>query len=346
MTTPLRKTVSLGLQGAGTYGAFTWGVLDRLLDEDDLVFDKISGSSSGAINAVVLADGYAHGGGRRGAQAALRRYWTTLGQTMTFSPLQRTPFDRLTGSWTLEHSPIYHLLEMAAAFHGPVWDAPLTHNPLRNFLTAMVDFERVRACTELQLFIAATNVRTGAGCMFTREELDPQRVLASACLPTVFAAVEVDGESYWDGSFVANPPLAPFLEHGARDILVVQNNPVSRSRAPRSVADIANRTNEIAFNMSFLREIAALQHGQGVPLEERGDTMAFDRPRLHLISGIDMLADYSISSKLNGELGFLLHLHEAGVAAAEAWLREHKEQIGVADTPLPATAYGRVRTAT
>jgi len=340
MTAPLCKTVSLGLQGAGTYGAYTWGVLDRLLDEDDLVFDKLSGSSSGAINAVVLADGYAHGGGRRGAQAALRRYWTTLGQAMTFSPLQRTPLDRLAGSWTLEYSPVYHLLEMGAALHGPVWDAPLTQNPLRNFLTTMVDFDRVRGCTELQLFVAATNVRTGAGRIFRRAELDPQRVLASACLPTVFAAVEVEGESYWDGSFVANPPLAPFLEHGAGDVLVVQNNPVSRNRAPRSVADIANRTNEIAFNMSFLRELAALQHGQGLPVEERGDAMVFNRPRLHMISGIELLADYSISSKLNGELGFLLHLHAAGRAAAEDWLCAHKADLGVAGAPLPPHAYG------
>jgi NTE family protein len=344
MTAPLRKKISLGLQGAGTYGAFTWGVLDRLLDEENFAIDSISGSSSGAVNAVVLADGYAFGGGRHGAQQALRRFWTTLGQAMTLSPLARTPLDRLAGNWTLEYSPIYHLMEMAAVFHGPVLETPLSQNPLRNMLTTLVDFDRVRGCEEMELFVAATNVRTGAGRIFTRQELDPQRVVASACLPTVFAAVEVDGESYWDGSFVANPPLAPFLVHGARDVLVVQNNPISRSKLPRSMADIGNRANEIAFNISFLRELSALQHGQGIPDELRGDGMVFGQPRVHMITGIDMLGEYDISSKLNGELNFLHHLHAAGAAAADAWLRDHAHEVGVTAPPVPDKVYGAVRT--
>jgi len=154
----------------------------------------------------------------RGAQQALRRFWTALGQTMSLSPMARTPLDRVAGNWTLEYSPVYHLLEMAAAFHGPVLETPVSQNPLRNVLSALVDFDRVRRCEELQLFVGATNVRTGGGHVFIRKELDPQRVLASACLPTVFAAVEVDGETYWDGSFTANPPLAPFLQLGAHEL--------------------------------------------------------------------------------------------------------------------------------
>jgi NTE family protein len=322
------KPISLGLQGAGTYGAFTWGVLDRLLDDENFLIESISGSSSGAVNAVVLADGYAFGGGRKGAQQALRRFWTAIGQAMSLSPLARTPMDRVAGNWTLEYSPVYHMLEMGAAFHGPVFETPVSQNPLRNLLTSLVDFDRVRRCEEIQLFVAATNVRTGAGRIFTRKELDPQRVLASACLPTIFAAVEVDGETYWDGSFAANPPLAPFLEHGASDVIVVQNNPVSRSQLPRSMADIGNRANEIAFNISFLREMAALQNGYGVPDEGNGARMVPGKPRVHLISGLDALSDYSISSKLNGELTFLLHLHAAGVAAADQWLSEHRDEVG------------------
>lgn len=137
---------------------------------------------------------------------------------MSLSPMARTPLDRVAGNWTLEYSPVYHLLEMAAAFHGPVLETPVSQNPLRNVLSALVDFDRVRRCEELQLFVGATNVRTGGGHVFIRKELDPQRVLASACLPTVFAAVEVDGETYWDGSFTANPPLAPFLQLGAHEL--------------------------------------------------------------------------------------------------------------------------------
>ncbi|TWI67379.1 NTE family protein [Pseudoduganella lurida] len=326
------RPVSLGLQGGGTYGAFTWGVLDRLLDEEHLQFDSFSGSSAGAINAVVLADGYAHGGGRQGARAALTRFWTTLGSLATFSPMGRTPLDRLLGGWAMDLSPAYHLLEMAGALAGPTLETPLSMNPLRNFLTTMVDFDRVRGCEELQLFIAATNVKTGLGRMFTRAELDPQRVLASACLPTVFAAAEVDGESYWDGSYVANPPLAPLLERPARDVIVVQNNPIARATAPRSQADIANRSNEIAFNISFAREMSTLLNAGGVPEEGRGATMTFAPVRVHLISGAELLAQYEISSKFNAEMAFLQHLHDAGVAAAETWLQEHGANLGVRTT--------------
>ncbi len=325
------KTVSLGLQGAGTYGAFTWGVLDRLLDEDVLI-DSIGGSSSGAVNAVVLADGFALGGGRRGAQAALRKFWTTLGQMATFSPLQRTWMDRAAGRWTMEHSPFYHMLEMAGVVMGPARQTLLSQNPLRNFLSSTVDFGRVRACREIELFVAATNVRTGTGKLFTRDELDPQRVLASACLPTVFAATEVDGEFYWDGSYVANPPLAPLVKRAARDLLVVQNNPIARAQMPRSLADTSNRANEIAFNISFVREISALTHVGGVPEEQRGADMPLDPVRLHMVSGTAEIGTYSMSSKFNAELVFLQHLHDLGTKAADDWIRRNWSQVGVRST--------------
>lgn len=325
------KTISLGLQGAGSYGAFTWGVLDRLLDEDDFVIDCLSGSSSGAINAAVFADGYAAGGGRRGAQQALRRFWTTLGATVALSPMRRTVLDHLTGGWTMQYSPIYHGLEMAGVLAGPVLELPFTHNPMRNLLSSLIDFERVRSCDALQLFVAATNIRTGKGRIFTRDELDVQSLLASACLPNVFAAVEVDGESYWDGSYVANPPLAPLLGRGG-DLIVVQNNPVSRSTLPRSMTDISNRSNEVAFNISFMREISALQHAQGVPDEQQGVEMRYEQPRAHLISGNDTLSDYPISSKFNAEPDFIEHLHRCGVEAAQAWLQVNAANVGVRST--------------
>ncbi|SDG15061.1 MULTISPECIES: patatin-like phospholipase family protein [unclassified Duganella] len=317
MTGALPKKVCLGLQGAGTYGAYTWGVLDRLLDDERFLIDSLSGSSSGAVNAVVLADGYARGGGRRGAQQALRRFWTALGQAFMFTPLQRTPLDHWAGGWTMEFSPAYQMLEMAGALIGPVPETPLSQNPLRKLLAALIDFERVRACEELQLFVAATNVRTGAGRIFMREELDVQKVLASACLPTVFAAVEVDGEAYWDGSYIANPPLAPFLQRDGADMIIVRNNPVARAQAPRTMADIGNRSNEIAFNTSYLRELNALPQAL---------------PRRHLISGVELLSGYSVSSKLNGEPAFLQHLYQHGHTAADNWLAQHGDAVGIAST--------------
>lgn len=333
-----RKFISLGLQGGGTYGAFTWGVLDRLLDED-VAIDAIGGSSSGAVNAVVLADGYALGGGRRGAQAALRRFWSGLGNLALLTPLRPTPLDVMTGRWTLESNPLYHMMEAAGAVLGPVYQTPVTHNPLRNLFSSLIDFERVRACEEIELFVAATNVRTGTGKLFRRAEMDEQRLLASACLPTVFAAVEVDGESYWDGSFVANPPLAPLQERDARDVIVVQNNPIARATMPRSMTDISNRANEVAFNISFVREISTLTHVSGVPDEQRGDTMAQSQLRLHLISGTDTLGNYDISSKMIGDMGFLQLLHDQGVAAADTWLREHWENVGVRSTLDPSPVF-------
>ncbi len=327
------KTISLAIQGGGTYGAFGWGVLDRLLQEEDLVIDALSGSSAGAINAVVVADGYARGGGREGARKALDRFWRTLGGTATLSPLQRTPLDRMAPTFTMEFSPVYHLLELAGAMAGPVREGPVTLNPLRNFLSATIDFERVRDCEELQLFIAATNVRTGAGKLFRREEMDAQRLVASACLPTVFAAVEVDGEMYWDGSYVANPPLAPLMKHSAAsDVIIIQNNPIARSDMPRTMADIANRANELAFNISFVREVSALQYLNGVPDEGRGAGMTPNTMHLHLISGNEYLNEHGISAKFNAEMSFLQMLHDQGVQSAERWLKEQGAQIGVKST--------------
>lgn len=335
-----KKRISLGLQGGGTYGAFTWGVLDRLLQEERLDITSLSGASAGAINAAVVADGWARGGGREGARRALARFWHALGGTALFSPLQRTPLDHFAGGFTMSHSPAYQLMEMAGALMGPVRESPLTVNPLRNFLTATIDFERVRACEELAVFVSATNVRSGRGKVFARSEMDVQRLMASACLPTVFASVEVEGEAYWDGSFAANPPLAPLVEAGgADDLLVVQINPIARSELPRSMADISNRANEVAFNTSFVREVNAMLHTHAVPSEEGGAAITYAPVRLHLVTANDALADFSISSKFNAEPGFLQMLHARGVAAADAWLERHLDDVGVRATLDPAAVF-------
>jgi NTE family protein len=334
------KILNLGLQGAGSYGAFTWGVLDRLLQEERVDLGALSGASAGAINAVVVADGYARGGGREGARRALDRFWHALGGTALFSPLQRTPMDHIAGRFTMRHSPAYHLMEMAGALAGPVREMPLTVNPLRQFLAAHIDFERVRACEELQVFVNATNLNTGGGKIWTRAELDVQRVMASACLPTVFASVEVDGELYWDGSYTANPPLAPLVGAGpGQDLLVVQINPIARTEVPRSLADISNRANEVAFNISFVREINALLHNGTVPDEERGEAAVRAPVRLHLISALDTVNELSISSKFNAEPAFLEMLRARGVAAAEAWLAAHFDDIGVRTTMDPTPVF-------
>jgi NTE family protein len=334
------KKISLGLQGGGSYGAFGWGVLDRLLADDRFDLDGIAAASAGAVNAAALADGYARGGGKEGARKSLARFWTTLGQSALLSPMRPSPFDYLTGRASIETSPGFLLMQLLTAALSPIQLNPLNIHPLSTLLSTLIDFERVRDCHELKLFVSGTNVRTGQGHVFRRDELTVRHIMASACLPQVFAPVEIDGEHYWDGSIVGNPPLAPLVDRAqARDILIVQNNPIARRDLPVSMADVHSRTNEIAFNISFVREITALRNMASVVDEETGAHMAYGQMRLHLISGAEMLRDLSISSKFNMEWPFIQQLHDRGVAAAERWLDEHADSVGLQSTLDPAHIY-------
>lgn len=334
------RPISLGLQGGGAYGAFTWGVLDRLLEDGRVPFDAIAGTSAGAINALVMADGMAHGGGRDGARAALHRFWTALGLASFLSPLQRTPLDYMLGRWTLESSPGYHMMQMMSAAMASVQFTPLRIDPIRDLLASLIDFDRVRACDALRLFIHATNVRTGRGKMFAQQELTVQHLMAAICVPQVFAAVEIDGEAYWDGSYIGNPALASLVEPGgARDLVIVQINPVTRTELPRSVADINNRANEIAFNISMMREVAAIA-GMARAIDEiDGQRVTEANVRLHLISGTDAIGACSLSSKYNAAPSFLTHLHDLGFAAAGQWLAENFEHLGVRSTLDPGPIF-------
>ena len=332
------KRISLGLQGGGSYGAFAWGVLDRLLADHRLEIDGIAAASAGAINAVALLDGYARGGGREGARRSLDRFWTTLGQAAALGPLRPSPLDMLMGRGSIETSPGYVLLQLATAALSPEQLYPLNINTLSTLLATLVDFDRVRSCDEIRLFVSATNVRTGKGRVFRRDEIDVEHVMASACLPQVFAPVRIDGEAYWDGSFVGNPPLAPLVD-GAGDIVVVQNNPIARRDLPYSMADVNNRANEIAFNISLVREISAIQH-MGAVLDEESTAEARQAPvRLHLISGTAVLRDLSISSKFNTEWSFIRRLRDLGAATAQRWLDTHFDDVGVVATLDPVQVY-------
>lgn len=332
--------LSLGLQGGGAYGAFTWGVLDRLLEDDRLSFDRIGGTSAGAINAMVMADGMAHGGGRGGAQAALRRFWTALGLASRLGPLQRTPLDYVLGRWTLETSPGYHMMQVLSAAMAAMQFTPLRIDPVRDLLASLIDFDRVRGCNALRLFIHATDVRTGLGRQFDQQALDIRHLMAAICIPQVFAAVDIDGDAYWDGSYVGNPVLGPLVAaDGARDVVIVQINPVARQELPRSIADINSRANEIAFNTSMLREVAAITQLHGAVDEIDGHAVPGAGVRLHLISGTDALGACSLSSKYNAAPAFLSHLHDQGFAAADAWLAQNFQHLGVRATLAPGPIY-------
>jgi len=229
------------------------------------------------------------------------------------------------------------LLQMASATLAPSVLNPLNIHPLSALLSTLVDFERVRGCEELQLFISATNVRTGKGRNFRREELHVEHVLASACLPQMFAPVQVDGEAWWDGSFVGNPPLAPLVDPDlARDILLIQNNPVARQDLPFSMADVHNRANEIAFNISMMREVSAIQNLAAVLDEEDSERVRALPVRMHLISATDVLRDLSISSKFNLDWTFIQRLYDLGQGAAGHWLDTQYQHVGVRSTLDPA----------
>ena len=216
--------VDLALQGGGSHGAFTWGVLDRLLEESWIRIEAISGTSAGAMNAAVLADGWSRGGAD-GARAALDAYWRRVSRAAAFSPLQRSPLERLMGRWTLDTSPAYLAMDLMSRVFSPYDLNPTGFNPLRKVLTESIDFERL-VTSPIKLFITATNVHTGRGRIFRNSQITPDVLLASACLPTMFRAVEIEGEPYWDGGFAGNPTITPLVrESDAHDTILVQINP-------------------------------------------------------------------------------------------------------------------------
>ena len=322
------KPINLALQGGGSHGAFTWGVLDALLENGRLSFDSISGTSAGAMNAVVLASGYVRGG-PDGARAALRTFWDMVSRKGSLSPLRRTPWDIWTGNYSLENSPGYLAYSMMSRVFSPYDLNPLDINPLREVVESCVDFEKVRACEAFKLFVSATNVLTGKVRVFSGDELSLDAVMASACLPTIYKAVEIDGVPYWDGGFGGNPVLFPFFyESDVEDCLLVQINPIIRQDTPKSAHDIQDRINEITFNGALLREFRAIEFVRRLVADGRLDGTDYSAIRMHRIDADAAVSDLSASSKLNTDKQFLDHMFEMGRAAALDFLDMHLESVG------------------
>lgn len=326
------KSVNLALQGGGAHGAFTWGVLDRLLEDERLVFEGISGTSAGAMNAVVLAEGHRKDG-REGARAALEKFWRAISHDGRLSPVQRGIMDRLLGNWSFDNNPMFLALDVASRFVSPYDFNPFNINPLREILESEVDFAALRASRDIQLFLSATNVRTGKVRIFRQGEISPDVVMASACLPFMFKAVEIDGTPYWDGGYVGNPPLFPFFRTTTTDdIVLVQTNPVERDDTPQTARDILNRINEITFNASLLSEFRAIGFVSRLvdsgPLRRLAGKAGYRRMLLHRIAADEALAELTSSSKFNTEWSFFLHLRDIGRQAADDFLKAHYAAIG------------------
>jgi NTE family protein len=305
-------TLNLALQGGGAHGAFTWGVLDRLLEAEGFALEGLSGTSAGALNAVVLASGWL-AGGPDGARRALAELWREVGALARFSPARVGGLTQMAADFTAQMLSPYQL-------------NPLGLNPLRRILEQLVDFERLRVERTVQLFVAATHLRTGRSRIFRSRELTAEMVLASACLPQLHQAVEVEGELYWDGGFASNPPLAALVEHcRARDLLLVQINPLEVATLPRTARDIRNRVDEIVFGRPLLLELeqlAVLARRARSPLAWlRPAARRFARHRLHVIDGSVGLARLDPASKIDPDWPRLVELCDLGRAAADGWLQ-------------------------
>jgi NTE family protein len=322
--------VDLALQGGGSHGAFTWGVLDRLLQEPWLRIEAISGTSAGAMNAAVLAGGWI-AGGAEGARAALHAYWQRVSRAAAFSPLQRSPLDRLLGRWALDTSPAYVAMDLMTRVLSPYDLNPLGINPLRSILDESIDFERI-ARSPIKLFVTATNVHTGRGRIFRNAEITADVLLASACLPTMFQAVEIDGEPYWDGGYAGNPTITPLIrESDATDTILVQINPRERADTPRSASEILNRLNEISFNSPLMKELRMIAILREVADPGTGEGARWAKMRTHRIL-TDVLAGLGASSKVNAEWEFITMLKTEGRKSTDEFLAAHSGDIGSRST--------------
>jgi NTE family protein len=353
-----KKRINLALQGGGAHGAFTWGVLDDLLHDGRIEIEGISGSSAGAVNAVMLADGLARGGPEE-ARRRLADFWRAASRDGDLSAFQRAVSDRLFSLIPIAGAPLQTWFDTLSRYLSPYDLNPLNINPLKDLIERLVDFDAVRG-SPLALFVAATNVHTGRLRVFPRETISADAVMASAALPYVFRAVEIDGVPYWDGGYTANPPIFPFFRTTeTEDVLVVQINPVMRAATPKSAQEIMNRVNEITFNSSLVAEYRAIEFvtrliDQGVLSRGTGPGQ-YRRINVHRVDLGFIGKKLTPVSRLNTDFNFFEMLYRAGRRAARRFLDRHFDDIGLRSTidlrtemrvereePLPpATAEGK-----
>lgn len=329
------KSINLALQGGGAHGAFTWGVLDKLLEDGRLDIDGVCACSAGTMNAVALAYGM-HIGGKEQARETLHNFWQGIHQAgRLFNPVQRMPWEKM-GGWNMDQSISFFMMDSFTRMLSPYQFNPLDINPLKDVLEAHIDFDALRCCSTLQLFISATHVASGKVRVFENHQMSVEAALASACLPHLFKAVEVEGEHYWDGGYMGNPSLFPlFYKTDSRDIILVHINPIEREELPTTAPAIMNRLNEITFNNSLLKDMRAIAMVKKL-LEH---DMLNDKYReqykdilLHSVRADDVMCELGVSSKLDTDWSFLLHLRDTGREVMGKWLDAHYDAVGERDT--------------
>jgi len=333
---PAQKRVNLALQGGGAYGAFSWGVLDHLLEDGRIEIEGITGASAGAVNAVLLADGLARGG-RDEARKRLADFWRAASLGGGLPEMQRKALDRLFSFLPLEDSPMGIWFKAVSQYLSPYEFNPLNINPLNELIERFVDFDAIRKAQTPQLFVSATNVQTGRLRVFSHDKISADVILASACLPLLFQAVEIDGVPYWDGGYLGNPSIFPlFSTTQTEDVLLIQINPLVRHAAPTTSRDIVSRLNEITFNSPLMGELRAIEFVARL-IDQGRLTRGFGpgkyrRINMHRIA-LDALAKQpNVKSRLNTDFDFFEMLRNHGRRAARRFLDEHFDDIGVRGT--------------
>ena len=328
------RTINLALQGGGSHGAFTWGVLDALLEDGRLQLEGLSGTSAGAVNAVALASGWARAqeagrDPREGARAALAGIWHRIGSLGSLTTLQQQFARMLWGGLPAEMAPDRLWRQAWRGLLSPYQSNPLDINPLRTLLEEHVDFPLLARDGRLKVFVSATHVNTGKAVVFSGERLDARAVLASACLPMLFRAVEIDGEAYWDGGYSVNPPLSPLIEQcRTADIVLVQINPLRRTGTPRTGAEITDRVNELTFNASLLTQMRAIEFVNRLVDEGAVSAERCKRVRVHRVDAGAVLDRLPTSSRMSADAALIRRLFDVGRAAGSAWIAEHLQSVG------------------
>ncbi|UVJ45938.1 patatin-like phospholipase family protein [Pseudomonas sp. LS1212] len=324
-----RKPVALALQGGGMHGAFTWGVLDRLLEDGRLAIEGVSATSAGAMNAAVLASGMLQGG-EAGARRALHDFWYAVAQSAErYNPLRWMPWLKGTHSFGLDYSPMYTFADMALRIFSPYQFNRRNLSPLRDVLERQVDFAALRKQCPFHLYLCATNVETGKIRIFSGEDVCAEAVLASACVPTLFQAITIDGQNYWDGGYMGNPAIFPLIYHcNTRDVVIVHINPLVRPGVPITAADILNRISEISFNSSLMREMRTIAFVTDLIQQGKLDRGEMKEMLIHSIKSDEAMCALSVSSKYNADWDFLCGLRDNGRRETEAWLTENYRNIG------------------
>ncbi len=323
-----RKKINLALQGGGAHGAFAWGVIDRLLEDGGIEIEAVVGTSAGAMNAAVLAYGLAQGGPEL-AREKLREFWGKISKAAEMSPLRPTVFDKMFRPGSLDLSPGWLFYDALSRMMSPYQLNPLNLNPLRDVLASVIDCEAMRQQDKVKLFICASNVLSGKIKVFDQDNMSIDAVMASACLPFMFHAVEVDGEFYWDGGYMGNPPIYPLIYRcSSRDVLIVQLNPIKIDSVPKTAQSILDRINTLSFNSSLMREMRAINFVTKLIDGGFDDNGRLKKMLIHTVDAETELSKLGVSSKLNADWDFLMSLHELGRMKASEFLDTHYDAIG------------------